>query len=87
MVRLVEMAIARNSAACWRVPATVRSTFSPTTGLAAATIGAWAADQIIGVLTGSFDSDFFESGAFDPFGATPEYVLSRHRMRQVYARL
>jgi GNAT superfamily N-acetyltransferase len=34
-------------------------------------IGAWAADEIIGVLTGSFDSNFFESGAFDSFDLPP----------------
>jgi GNAT superfamily N-acetyltransferase len=42
-------------------------------------IGAWMADEIVGVLTGSFDSNFFESGAFDSFDlpTAPHAFLDR----------
>lgn len=32
---------------------------------------AWRSGKIVGVLTGSFDSDFHESGAFDSFDLPP----------------
>jgi len=42
-------------------------------------LGAWSAGEVLGVLTGSFDSNFFESGAFDSFDppAAPHAFLDR----------
>lgn len=44
-----------------------------------ATLIAWSGGEIVGVLTGSFDSDFFESGAFDSFDlpSAPHAFLDR----------
>jgi GNAT superfamily N-acetyltransferase len=43
------------------------------------TLVAWSGAKVVGMLTGSFDSDFFESGAFDSFDlrTAPHAFLDR----------
>lgn len=47
------------------------------------TFAAWRDGKIAGMLTGSFDSDFFESGAFDSFELlpAPHALLDRVHVR------
>jgi GNAT superfamily N-acetyltransferase len=43
------------------------------------TLVAWSGAEVVGMLTGSFDSDFFEGGAFDSFDlrTAPHAFLDR----------